>query len=147
MGALEGGEPDPHRIAEDLIARMDLADVRAALAETLPAYVAKRIHLRRNMPGRAQAPASARWKNVAELQASGELSLLRSRVFAAGAWKFLGDCTRDEIQDLSEARAVAAAQNAAAARRFEALGEAMRRRKADVVSDLPPAVLEEIFNA
>ena len=143
--ALEGDEADPHRIAEDLIASMSLTDARAALAVTLPDYVAKAIHRTRRR-GPAPTTSSARWDNVAELHASGELTLLRIRVFALGEWKFLGDCTRDDVKDIAEQREAEAAANAAAAERFKRLRAAMGRKRAAVVSDLPADVLEGIFH-
>ncbi len=142
--ALAGDEADPHAIAESLIASMSLADARLALAATLPDYVRKSITRSR---GASPAPRSAKWDNVAQLYASGELELLRLRVFASGAWKFLGDCSRDDVKDLAAQREAEAAANAAASARFKALGAAMTRRKASMVSDLPADVLKGIFNA
>lgn len=149
--ALEGGEPDPYRVAADVIASLSLADARAALAATLPSYVRDVIRDQRRgrvrVASPAAAPTSARWDNVAELHASGELTLLRQRVFAQGAWKFLGDCTREDVQAIAEDRDVLAAENAAAADRYRRLRAAMGRRKATVVRDLPADVLTRIFDA
>lgn len=145
--ALESDEPDPHRIAENVIASMSLADARMALAETLPNYVREIIRSQRRGRAATAPPASQRWGNVAELHASGELTLLRVRVFALGQWKFLGDCTRDDVQAIADDRDAEAAANTAAADRFKRLRTAMGRKRAAVVSELPAAVLSEIFDA
>lgn len=143
--ALQGDQPDPHRIAEDLIAAMSLADARGALAVTLPDYVRKIIHTQRQRGG--PAPSSSKWTNVAQLHATGELALLRLRVFTQGTWKFLGDCTREDVTAVAEDRDAEAAANTAAAERFRALRKAMNRHKATVVRDVPADALERIFNA
>lgn len=146
--SLESDEPDPHRIAEVLLRELSPAEAAAALAATLPAYVrmvARGMrHAAEHSPG---AMSSARWDSVAQLQEQGTLTLLRARVFASGAWKFLGDCTRDDVKDLAEQRTREAAELEAAADRFARLRTAMSRRKAAVVSELPTSVLEDIFNA
>lgn len=143
--ALESDEADPHRIAEDLIAAMSLTDARIALAVTLPDYIRKSIA--RTRQHGVPITSSKRWDNVAELHASGELTLLRVRVFALGEWKFLGDCTRDDVQALADDRDAEAAANAAAAERFRRLLAAMKRGKAPVVSDVRPDLLRKIFDA
>ncbi len=149
--ALEGDETDPHRIAEDLISAMSPSDAWQALASVMPAYVREVIREQRQRAvaprGGAGVTTSSRWKNVAQLHAAGELTLLRARVFALGEWKFLGDCTRDDVMDIVEQRDAEATANAAAARRYSALRAAMTRREATLVSDLPADVLSEIFDA
>jgi hypothetical protein len=147
QAALTGNDPDPHAIAADVAESLSLADVREALRTVLPYFVRKEMSRRQFSTAPALRPGSARWDNVAELHAAGELTLLRARVFAHGAWKFLGDCTSEDVQDIAAQRQDAAARNIAAAERFEALRVAMGRRRATTVRDLPETVLTAIFDA
>lgn len=138
-------EADPHVIAEFIVAGLSVGQVRLALEKALPGFIREVVRSQRNHGGHP-SPTSARWDNVAELQASGELTLLRVRVFC-GVWKFLGDCTRDDVKDLAERRETDAADLAAMAERFKALRSAMQRKRAATVADLPGDVLNEIFDA
>jgi hypothetical protein len=141
-------ETDPAVIATQMIATMSLADARMALAATLPGYVRNRITAQRTSPIAVGMPVgSARWDNVAQLHADGSLTLLRQRVFAQGSWKFLGDCSRDDVGDLVAVREADAQAVLAVAARYKNLRAAMDRRNAGVVSDLPGDVLNEIFDA
>lgn len=137
-------EADPHVIADSIASAMSLPEARLALRATLPALVREVIRTQRHRGG-AVPPGSARWDNVAELQASGELTLLRARVFC-GEWKFLGDCTRADVDDVAARRATEAADLVAMAERFTNLSAAMKRKRAATVADLPGDVLSEIFN-
>jgi hypothetical protein len=142
---LDGNEVDPHVIAQNMIAVMSEEDMRAALIVALPDTIRGVI---RGQRARAGANVgSERWGRVAGLQASGELALLRSRVFACGAWKFLGDCSRDDVADLAEQRAEEAKANAAASELFRRLRVSMGRYRVVVVRDLPGHVLNEVFDA
>lgn len=154
----ESSEADPHVIAEQLIAKLSEDDLREVVAVTLPAHVRRHIHsLRSRVSSEASAASSdapsgggnrsARWEAIAAAYESGELDELRLRVFACGAWKFLGDCTREDVADIAEQHDVAVAQRANVARRYHALHAAMKRKRAKTVRDLPLDAVREIFHA
>lgn len=146
--ALESDEPDPRVIADNLLRELTSNEAAAALAATLPLYVRQvSKDLRRSASRSHSSTVSTRWDNVAQLQEEGTLSLLRARVFTSGIWKFLGDCTRDDVTDIAEQRAQEAGDLQAAAERFRNLRVTMGRKHATIVSDLAPDVLTEIFDA
>lgn len=145
--ALEGDEPDPHIISEILLQELTPGEAAAALTATLPSYVRQIAREMRKSASHSSSTTSTRWDNVAELQEQGTLTLLRARVFASGTWKFLGDCTRDDVTDIAEQRAQEAADLEEAAERFRKLRAVMGRKRAMIVSELPANALTEIFDA
>jgi hypothetical protein len=145
--SLEGDEPDPHKIAEILLQELTPSEAAAALAATLPSYVRLVAKEMRRSSVHSATTTSTRWDNVAQLQSEGTLTLLRARVFASGAWKFLGDCTRDDVTDIAAQRTQEAVDLEATAKRFRQLREAMGRKRVSIVSQLPTNILTEIFDA
>lgn len=59
-------------------------------------------------------------------------------------WKFLGDCTRDDVLAAAAKRRALAGSIIAVAERFETLANLMQRRRAKTVDDLPADALLDV---
>lgn len=134
---------DPHVIAQEIADTLPEAELRAIVGRLLPDSVRKCIHAQRT-PLPARGPTrSAKWAAIAER--AEEIAIFRQRVCAGGVWKFLGDCTREDVEALVADYRKLAAENAAKASHFDALRRLMGRKKATVVSDLAPETVAEVL--
>lgn len=137
-------DPSPHAVAAATLDKVADEDLRDALAETLGDYcraVLGRTTLRRLYdespmdagPVSSRKSAAAAWLRSLDKH-------LRDRVnvgtVTAPEWKFLGQCTRDDLLYAAGIRRRLADENTAAAGWYERLAEEMARAKAPRVADL-----------
>lgn len=145
----ESPDPDPHTVAEAVLARLAETDLRGALAEMLPAYVRELIRVERNtVTCGSSSPAPGRSWKVEALQEYGRILRLRVHVGAGPLdWKFLGDCEADDLRAAAEERREIAARTAAMAERYERLLKAVEHYGAQTVRELPSDALAEAWGA
>lgn len=139
----------PREIAEKVAENIPAKHVRAALAETLVAYVREELTRARAVPvspaaGKAN---SARSSKVRAVREAWRRVLAGQFHVGEGRWERLADCSYEAVTFLANERREMAARNAAAAEMFERLGEQMRQHRASVVAELPEPLLAEILSA
>ncbi|MDQ3317519.1 MAG: hypothetical protein M3522_09355 [Actinomycetota bacterium] len=133
-------DPDPRLVAADVLGRIPAREVRGALALTLPRFVAdvartsprvgpESSHPTSDPQPRLAASGPSRWDAVR--------LLLPHRVSVAdGKWKFLADCTRDDILHAANVRRNHANAELVVADRLDALASRMFAEGATTVADL-----------
>ncbi len=136
-------ETDRDLLAKAVIARIDDSDLPHALFEAVRRCVAQEVTRERMVRVKpdtsADAPASSRWDDVAHV--------LRQRLpVADGSWKLLADCTADDLLHAARVRREHAAENLAAAERFEAAAAVLSQRGERTVGDLPKSVVREVLS-
>lgn len=144
--------PDPHVVAEAVLAAVPSRHLRTALAEVLPDYVRHfRYYVGVDDPGTDQASrdtqsgtvrsgsssVSARWKEAG--------AVFRRRVFTGEAWLFLGDCSVTHLAAVADLRRAMAKANENAADRFDTLAELVRQATGSTVADLDPEVVRGVL--
>lgn len=158
---------DPPALAKEVARRIDEGDLREALEQVLPVFVQHVVSRRRgdsSDPPTGQMntgtqPAGAgrgptripaqRSRKVAGIREAWRKHL-RDRI-AVGPdrsdWKFLGDCTRDDLGYASAIRRRHAETNAAAADRLDGLAELLAEHGVERVADLPDPMLAGALDA
>jgi len=144
---------DPGDVADKVAESVPVKALRAALRVTLRAYVRQIMAEERTLSapnfGSGQAerdnqghPAAAGFSWKGRAIRDGWQRQLDARVHVGdSAWKFLGDCTYDDLQALSAEREKHAQKNAAWARHYRFLASLLTEHDAATVRDLPAEVL------
>lgn len=134
---------DPHVVAEHVAKQVPDEHLRDALRACLPEFVRIIGHGSVTTPRASGAPRSAKCDDQAWYR-----GVLRRRVEVGQdgrEWKFLGECTLDDVLRAAEVRREMAAANAAAADQFDRLAGKMRTFRAATVADLDAGLLGEVF--
>lgn len=135
-------DPDPARVAEEVLAAMPESLRADALRVALPVLV-------RQMVSSARSMSHRQWfeyKKRPNREAAWRRQVLRTRLALSTDerhWKFLGECSRDDVLAASAIRRDQAASNIAKAERLERLAEKMRVHRSKVVEDLDALLLAE----
>lgn len=136
-----GSEPDPGRVAAQVIAGLSDADLRIALAVTLPDYI-------RNVAGsmavRARKP-QPRTLTTPQRIASWYASILASRTYTGSEWKFLRDCTADDLHGAAAERYRAATATKSEADRLTTLADLLEELGAETVAEVPEPELRRVL--
>lgn len=134
-------EASPEAIAEIVMAKVDADDYADVIRQILPRYVQVCLHtnLLDNRRSAAQVKASPRRDNMREVLAR---RLRESVHVGGGAWKFLGDCTFDDLLAAAAERKRQASENIARAKVFEARAKAVRAAGVTTFQQLPTETLQ-----
>jgi hypothetical protein len=140
---------DPNVVAAEVAASIPSNQVRAALAQALPALVLTVATSRRNramsaLPQPNDEVGSRRWRGAAREVHS--LLLERLSVGAEG-WKFLRDCHRDDLLAAVEHKRRHAAGVLVQAEKLEAIAALMESAGAVTVADLGEDAVREVLAA
>jgi hypothetical protein len=135
----EVDDPDPQHIAEAVVNALPDAELRDALVTSLSARIRIMIwNARRSI----RPNASAKWAD-----ASSAFRIFRMRVtIGQNQWKFLGECSMDDVKALAAIRLAHAEASKKAGEQFVALADLMKENKAKVVGDLPAEKVAETLN-
>lgn len=135
---------DPHSLAAEVLRRIGPKDARAALEQVLPTFVRVAISQHRGTTAAASGPdgpPSVRSWKVSGVRESWR-RMLRDRISVGDTqWKFLGECTAEDLAYAEQVRRIHAAQNLAAAERFAGLRELLEQHGVATVADLPDDTL------
>lgn len=167
----EGVEPSPAKIADALAEEVESRYLRLALSQALPYLVRDEIRkLRHAAFGRhSETRSDTGGKRVPPSDAlvaaasgepveqptegakarGGTLAFTIYQVpisFGPGHWKYLGDCTREEVLEGARHLAQRAAENQARADSYQRLAEHMEKAGVDVVRDVEPETLRSIVD-
>lgn len=115
---------DPDEIAQQIFDRTPSKSVRDAYRLILRSVAREAIHQANMAASKPASSVPARSSRVAAIRDT-HISYFAQRVFANGAWKMLGDCTRADVLDLAAQRQAIADRNAAKAAEFNALHDRM----------------------
>lgn len=129
---------DPGDIAREVGRRIDEDSVRAALDEALRVFVRQIISEDRPHGFTTPAPRPGRSAKVAGIR-DGWQRKLRARYATEHEWKFLADCTHEDLIFIATDLDRKAAQNQAKARSFRGLAALLTDHGVERVRDLPPA--------
>lgn len=138
-------QPNPDWLVEAVLARVTEADREEALRQALPSIIreaAARERMANPITPSAAMPTKARgsWK-VQAIREEWQRAL-RNRIHVGpGDYKFLGDCTYDDLLFAASERMAIADKNAAIARSYNALAALLTEHDAKTVRDLPAEVL------
>jgi hypothetical protein len=140
--------PDPAIITGRILDGLTADEARVVVAATLHDYVRRAISA--GTPAAAvQTYATASGVRTASRKVAAvrdwvarELAAPVCTDEASRAWKFLADCTVDDLTAAAAIRHRKAAQNAAEAERFEALAKAVEHADVATVGELPADALE-----
>lgn len=145
---IASGSPDPAVAAAALLDSLTDAQCRLGLSVTLTGWL-------RSMAGNTDravrhevvaVPAEPRkTPTTAERVNSWYQRTLATRVMAGAEWKFLRDCTPDDLANAAEVRFKAAAATKAEGDRLAALAEHMRTSGAKTVAKVKPEALQRIY--
>lgn len=151
----------PHALTKAVLAEIghDPTQVYAALSEILPSYCRLIIGVQRRndnpypiLPPDSPPPAPPGRKNVSrKVQAITDavtawwVAELAKQYHVESGFRYLGDCTADDLEWSANERRHQAAANLAEAERIDTLAAAMRRYKAATVRDLPRDTLAAIM--
>jgi hypothetical protein len=135
---------DPATIAKEVGRRIGRNQQRDALEQALPVVVQHVISRRQPIAVPEQrAPTSNRSRKVASIRETWR-RMLRDRIAVGpelGDWKFLGDCTADDLAYAAAIREEHARRNAARAQQLRDLADRLAEHGVTTVSDLPEPVL------
>lgn len=144
-------DANPHIVAKEILDAIPRGCYRDALAETLPDFVR---HAARSVrPAPPEHSSGDRYDSAAPLAAAPEVSP-KARAFAnrrialsmdGNEWKFLTECTADDLDAAAAMRRTMATANLAVAQKFETLAETLRSQGCETVGDLPDDVIGEAF--
>lgn len=134
---------DPRELAATIANEIPDEALRDVTADLLADRVRVQAHIARRAPLRTRS-SSARWLAVAER--AEDIAIFRVRVCPAGVWKFLGDCTPDDVEALASAHREQAVANDRRAQAYKALRDLMDRKRSTTVRQLPPASVTEILS-
>lgn len=125
-------EPDPHALADALLAALTKAQ-RSALLRWAAGELLREVnrHSRATVRATPTPRVGASWKT-----AIGTDALLAQRYEVDGVWIELGGCTRDQVLSIAADYRDRAARNLALAEDFERLARRMQRSGASTVADL-----------
>lgn len=135
---------DPKVIADEVLASISTEEAVAALTECLPEYV--RVVVQSD--GRRRAPAAGlgrSWKT--EAAKAYAQKILRQRVDVSGVgvgWKFLAECTSDDLDAVASNRRKQADELVSTAAWFEKIAALLDEHSVETVKDLPEAVLSSL---
>lgn len=138
---------DPGLIADEVYKRIAARERPDALKQALRQFVRQVISEQRSAhaPG-TPAPSSGSWK-VREIR-DGWQRRLRDRVHVGDAqWKFLGQCTADDLRAAAAERQQLADRNSAWARQYRAWADLVDDSSAATFADLPAEVLMNALGA
>lgn len=143
----------PDEIAAEVVANLSSRQLRAALAQALPLFVARAIQYRRSSnvildPTQARAAeGTASVEVVGGKQSARSLKVsgirdawaraLADRVHIDGGYKLFGDCTYDDLVFAAEERREHARRNAAKAKQYLAVADRLKKLGVETVSELP----------
>lgn len=163
--------PDPHDVAREVLRRIHDDDLRTALGQCLSDVVREQIRAGRNGDGgmpplpstprlpvaptpavrlvkpettaTVQPPPAQRSAKVAAYRALGQ-QWLRERMYVSSdprEWKFMGDCTFDDLMFAAAQRRDQAARTVAVADRCERVARLLQAHGVKLVKELPADVL------
>lgn len=135
---------DPSVVAAEVAAAVPSNLLRSVLASVLPAYVTGVVTTTRHraladVPDQGDQVGSRRWAAAA--------SILMSREFVDGEWKWLRDCTADDLRSAATDRRQRAASILANADKLDALAALMDKRRASVVAELGEDAVRKVMAA
>jgi hypothetical protein len=135
----------PDEIAEKVAASIPKEQLRAVLALTLRDFV--RIEMTRSRSAgqndeKQPRPANRSAKVSAIRDAAPKW--MRERVYVGTTWKLLAECTYDNLMFLVADRSALAAQNQAAAERYQKIADAVKRARVACVADLSKAAITRL---
>lgn len=133
-------EADPAIIAEHVLKRLAPTAMADALATALPPYVqilARRLDHNRARPSSSGTPGTP-IKALAFIERK-RLALSMDK----RQWKFLADCTFDDLMAAVDIRRQLAEATLTEAARYGELADQMRQHGAETVRDLPGDVIAE----
>lgn len=140
--------PHPRVVADAVIVALPKSRYEEALRESLWLYVRQVSSASHTNPDSSHAvpaggrPHSETSAGAGRMGAAVSLAWLRKSVSVSeGVYKFLGDCTADDLDVLAEVRRAHAKSNAEAADRYERLASLMREARAATLGALPVDVL------
>lgn len=126
---------DPSELVDECIRLVPDEALRDALRQTTRHYILIGIHEQRGQTTRPDDQrGSARWAQVGQVY---KAFLQRRENLGGDNWKWLADCTRDDLLASAAQRMVQAKGMATEARRLELLAAALDKAKVKIVSDLP----------
>lgn len=136
---------DPASIAKEVGRRIGRNQQADALDQALPLVVQHVISRYRaiSVPQQRTAPAPNRSRKVASIRETWR-RMLRDRIAvgpAVGDWKFLGDCTADDLAYAAAIREDHARRNAARAEQLRQLVDLLVEHGVETVGQLPDQVL------
>lgn len=156
----KSSDAEPDLLVKEVLRRIERRDTRAALEQALPTVVQSVISSYRFTTDRPQtAPADHFGSDAHTGAASGGAHpikasrsskvagirdtigrALRERISVGhdrSAWKFLGDCTADDLEYAAQLRDDLAKSNAHRAKQLRELADALREADVETVRDLP----------
>ncbi len=147
---------DPGKLAEFVFNALQPEDYEGAVWTMLRSYVRDVIRQQRNAP----EPAPVRVKDLVgstpqAFRPSSKVTGIREtwrrhlgdRVSVRDHdWKFLRDCTYEDLTSAADERRRLAAENTASARRYEKMAVALSEHDASTIGDLPENVLRELLS-
>lgn len=138
----EAVNPGPHLVAQEVANEVPDHLLRKTLATALIAIVGDSIRSQRNH--QINSNGSSKWKGVAEDIESGVVDFLRLNVFC-GEWKFMGECTADDLDYKVDELNEEALELQDTAERYQKIANKMRQKKLTTVSDLPKKEIAKIL--
>lgn len=136
--------PDPDLMAKTLVSQIDPSDYVEALNYLAKDLVRRAVHDQRATANGAEPRMGSR--KVALAREAWRQLLDTPEFVPSAGWLFLRDATCDQVLEIAGARDQKSQELAAAANRYRRLAGAMEEHLAEIVSDLPPAVLEGLLN-
>jgi hypothetical protein len=134
-------------LTENVLRRVIEEDkLEEAFSESIRHYVAARVGVSRVDALQPQAEGSSRWQKSAEA-ISHYRDIMRERMFVNGEWKFLGDCTRDDVLAVAADRAERARTMAITAENYQRRADLMGTKRAKTVSALKVEQVQEVLAA
>ena len=142
--------PDPYEIASEVLKQIPEDELYGVVEMLLPEYVSERLRSyrhsqqkrKRSKKGK-EATTSTRWAKT-EHEDWDDIFFTSVSVPGEGR-KWLGDCTRDDIAAISNEYFDAASENQAKGESYSEIFDAMKRRRASIVSELPADLVIEAF--
>lgn len=139
-------DADPGVVAEQVLAAIPKARTRDALEQTLRLFVRQIISEQRvsSPPSNVRTIPTTSAK-VAAVR-DGWQKRLRDRVHVGdGAWKFLGECTYDDLLSAAAERRDLAERNAAWARQFDSWARLLTEHDVETFAELPLTVQADVL--
>lgn len=140
----DAGSPDPAVVAELLLDSLTDAQCRVALGATLPNWM-RVLASQQDRTVRHEAATPRTTPTTAQRVTSWYQRTLATRIMVGDQWKFLGDCTADDLTAAADVRLKAAAATKAEGDRLQALAEQMRASGAKTVSKVKADVLQRVY--
>lgn len=132
---------DPAVIAEMVARTLTNREIRTALATVLPDYVRR---VAGDLAGRSRKP-QAKVLTTPQRVASWYASVLAARMFNGAEWKFLRDCTADDLHGAAAQRYKTAASTQQEADRLTTLAELLEKLGAETVAEVPEDELRSVL--